>query len=166
MQKIKAVYPGSFDPVTYGHIDLISRGAGIFGELVVAVADNPHKTHLFSRDERVRFVVEATKEMPNVIVTTFETLLVDFARNVGAKVILKGLRAVSDFDYELQMSLINRRLAEDVEIMFMMPSEEHSFVSSTLIKEIAAHNGDISSMVPKYVEDALFNQIAAKQRDG
>ncbi len=166
MEKIKAVYPGSFDPVTYGHIDLINRGAGIFDELVVGVADNPHKTHLLSRDERVRFVVEATKEIPNVSVTTFETLLIDFARSVGARVILKGLRAVSDYDYELQMSLINRRLAEDVETMFIMPSEEYSFISSTLIKEIAAHNGDVSSMVPEYVEDALFNQIAAKQRDG
>lgn len=160
MRKLKAVYPGSFDPVTLGHIDLISRSSGIFDEVIVAVADNPRKTVLFTQDERVEFIEEATKEMDNVSIQTFETLLVEFAASVGAKVMLKGLRAVSDFDYELQMSFINRRLASDLETMFMMPSEEYSFVSSTLIKEIAALNGDISSMVPKPVAEALLARLA------
>ena len=161
MEKLKAVYPGSFDPVTLGHIDLISRSSDIFDEVIVAVADNPRKTVLFTQDERIGFIKEATQEMGNVSIQTFETLLVEFTASVGAKVMIKGLRAVSDFDYELQMSFINRRLAGDLETMFMMPSEEYSFVSSTLIKEIAALNGDISSMVPKPVEKALFARLAS-----
>ncbi len=161
MEKLKAVYPGSFDPVTLGHIDLISRSCGVFDEVIVAVADNPRKKALFTKDERVGFIQEATKQMSNVSIKVFETLLVKFASSVGAKVIIKGLRAVSDFDYELQMSFINRRLAGDLETMFMMPSEEYSFVSSTIIKEIAALNGDISSMVPKPVEEALFTRLAS-----
>jgi pantetheine-phosphate adenylyltransferase len=160
MKKLKAVYPGSFDPVTLGHIDLVTRSSDIFDQVVVGVADNPRKKALFTKEERVDFIKEATKGLDNVSVVIFETLLVEFASSVGAKVIIKGLRAVSDFDYELQMSFINRRLASDLETMFLMPSEEYSFVSSSLIKEIAAHKGDISSMVPKQVENALSARLA------
>lgn len=144
-----------------GHIDLVSRSSEIFDEVIVGVADNPRKKALFTKEERVEFIKEATFGMKNVSIMIFETLLVEFAASVGARVIIKGLRAVSDFDYELQMSFINRRLAGDLETMFMMPSEEYSFVSSTLIKEIAAHNGDISSMVTKPVGNALFARLAS-----
>ncbi len=160
--KIKAVYPGSFDPVTCGHIDLIRRGSVIFSELVVGVADNPRKNHLFTTEERLELIIEATHDIPNVTVVSFKSLLVDFAAGSGAKVILKGLRAVSDFDYELQMSLTNRRLASDIETVFMMASEEHSFVSSTLIKEIAELGGELSSMVPGFVERALKKRLPGR----
>ncbi|MBI4665711.1 MAG: pantetheine-phosphate adenylyltransferase [Nitrospinae bacterium] len=153
--KIRAVYPGTFDPVTNGHIDLMRRGSAIFSELVVAVAHNPRKHPLFSVDERVKFLVEATTDIPNISVRPFSSLLVDFAREAGAQVILKGLRAVSDFDYELQMSLINRRLESGVETMFMMPSEEFSFISSSMIKEISSLHGDVESLVPPAVAEAL-----------
>jgi len=155
LEKIRAVYPGSFDPVTLGHVDLIIRGARIFDELIVAVGDNPRKKALFSMTERVSFIRDAVSGLKNVRVTPFSTLLVDFARQEGAHVILKGLRAVSDFDYELQMSLINRRMAGWLETIFMMPSEEFSFVSSSLIKEIASHGGDVASMVTPAVDRAL-----------
>lgn len=158
---VKAVYPGSFDPVTYGHMDLMRRGAQIFSELVVGVGNNPRKTCLFSMDERVAFIKEATRDLPNVTVTPFDSLLVEFSRQVGAKIILKGLRAITDFDYELQMSLINRRLAPDVETVFMMASEEYSFASSTVLKEIASLKGDVSLMVPPYVEKALVDKLSA-----
>ena len=155
MSKIKAVYPGTFDPVTFGHIDLMRRGTAIFDEVIVAVAYNPRKSPLFSLDERVRFIQDATTDMGNITVKPFDILLVDFARREGARVIMKGLRAVSDFDYELQMSLINRRLADDIETMFMMPSEEYSFISSSMIKEISSLNGDIGNLVPPSVVEAL-----------
>jgi len=152
---VRAVYPGTFDPVTNGHIDLMRRGTAIFSELIVAVADSPRKSPMFSMEERVGFIIEATRDMPNITVRPFRILLVDFAREVGAKAILKGLRAFSDFDYELQMSLINRRLAPDVETVFMMPSEEFSFISSSMIKEIASLFGEVGTMVPKNVEEAM-----------
>jgi pantetheine-phosphate adenylyltransferase len=131
------------------------RGTAIFSELIVAVADSPRKSPMFSMEERVGFIIEATRDMPNITVRPFRILLVDFAREVGAKAILKGLRAFSDFDYELQMSLINRRLAPDVETVFMMPSEEFSFISSSMIKEIASLFGEVGTMVPKNVEEAM-----------
>lgn len=155
MSKIRAVYPGTFDPVTFGHIDLMRRGTMIFSELVVAVAENPAKHPMFSLDERVRFIEEATADLPNIVVRPFKKLLVDFAREVKAEVILKGLRAVSDFDYELQMSLINRRLAPDIETVFMMPSEEYSFISSSMIKAIASLHGDVNTMVPSSVAEEM-----------
>ena len=155
MTAVRAVYPGTFDPVTNGHIDLMRRGTAIFSELIVAVADSPRKSPMFSMEERVGFIIEATRDMPNITVRPFRILLVDFAREVGAKAILKGLRAFSDFDYELQMSLINRRLAPDVETVFMMPSEEFSFISSSMIKEIASLFGEVGTMVPKNVEEAM-----------
>ncbi|MGK7344719.1 MAG: pantetheine-phosphate adenylyltransferase [Candidatus Nitrospinota bacterium M3_3B_026] len=159
MSRIRAVYPGAFDPVTYGHIDLMRRGAAMFDELVVAVANNPRKTPLFTIEERVRLIGEATGDIGALTVKGFEGLLVDFARNEKANVILKGLRAVSDFDYELQMSLTNRRLADDIETVFMMPSEEFLFISSSLVKEIASLNGSIDSMAPPNVEKALRERL-------
>lgn len=161
MTAVRAVYPGTFDPVTNGHIDLMRRGTAIFSELIVAVADNPRKAPMFSLEERVGFIIEATRDIPNIVVKPFRSLLVDFSRDVGAKAIIKGLRAVSDFDYELQMSLINRRLAPDVETVFMMPSEEFSFISSSMIKEIASLSGEVGTMVPKNVEEAMKTRFRA-----
>jgi pantetheine-phosphate adenylyltransferase len=131
------------------------RGTAIFSELIVAVADSPRKSPMFSLEDRVRFIVEATTGLPNITVRPFGGLLVNFAREMGAKAILKGLRAVSDFDFELQMSIINRRLAPDVETVFMMPSEEFSFISSSMIKEIASLSGEVGTLVPKNVEEAM-----------
>ena len=165
MPRIKAVYPGSFDPVTLGHIDLIKRGAGIFEELVVGVGDNPRKAAIFTIDQRVAFIKDAVKSLKNVKVVPFSSLLVDFARREKANVILKGLRALSDFDYELQMSLINRRMSGNLETVFMMPSEEYSFVSSSLIKEIASYGGDISSMAPAKVAKALMAKLAPTKQN-
>ncbi|VAX17428.1 Phosphopantetheine adenylyltransferase [hydrothermal vent metagenome] len=156
---MKAVYPGTFDPVTYGHIDLMRRGTEVFSELVVAVAANPRKNPMFSLETRVNFVAEATADISNITIIPFETLLVDFAREIGAKVILKGLRAISDFEHELQMSLINRRLAPDVETVFMMPSEEFSYISSSLIKEIASLGGNTGEMTTKQVGELLKERL-------
>lgn len=163
MSRIRAVYPGAFDPVTYGHIDLMRRGAAMFDELVVAVANNPRKTSLFTIGERVRLIEEATSGIASLTVKSLDGLLVEFARAEGANVILKGLRAVSDFDYELQMSLTNRRLADDIETVFMMPSEEFLFISSSLIKEISSLNGRIDSMAPPNVERALRERLGGRK---
>ncbi len=156
---MKAIYPGSFDPVTYGHIDIMKRGAVIFDEVVVGVTNNPKKKHMFNLEERVGFIRQAMGEVSNVKVEPFNTLLVNFAKAQNAGVILKGLRAVSDFEYELQMSLVNRRLADDIETLFMMAGEEFSFASSTMLKEVASLNGDVSAMAPKFVQDALLEKL-------
>lgn len=161
---MKAVYPGTFDPVTYGHLDLMRRGTKIFSELVVAVAPTSRKNPLFTLEERLDFVKKATSNIGNIVVQPLDGLLVHFAREIGASVILKGLRAISDFEYELQMSLINRRLADEIETVFMMPSEEFSFVSSSLIKEIASLKGNIETMVPPEVEKALKERLSIQDK--
>ncbi|MEK7846233.1 MAG: pantetheine-phosphate adenylyltransferase [Nitrospinota bacterium] len=155
MKQIIAVYPGTFDPISNGHLDLIKRGLRIFDKLIVAVASNPRKSPLFTIDERVNFIKEAVKGLKNIEVESFNGLLIGFAKEKGANVIVKGLRAVSDFEYELQMSLMNRRLDTHIETVFMMPSEEYSFLSSRILKEVASLNGDVSGMVPKAVVEGL-----------
>ena len=162
---MRAIYPGSFDPVTYGHLDIMKRGAVIFDELIVGVANNPRKTHMFPMEERISFIEQAMNDIKNVTIEPFDVLLVNFAKDQDASVILKGLRAVSDFEYELQMSLINRRLSGDVETLFMMAGEEFSFASSSMLKEIASLEGDVSSMVPKFVEDALKKRLEGTEYD-
>lgn len=154
-----AIYPGSFDPVTYGHIDLIKRATQIFDEVIVAVADNSRKKPLFSLKERLEMIKEATRDIKNIRVESFDGLVVDFARAKKINVIIRGLRMISDFEYEFQMALTNRRLAEDVETIFLMPSEGYSFLSSTLLKEAASLGADISSFVPKFVEKKLKEQL-------
>ena len=156
MRHTKGVYPGTFDPVTYGHIDLIKRALGIFDEVVVAVAhQSTEKTPLFSVKERVDFLKEATRGLKGVMVTEFDGLIVEYARKIGASAMIRGVRMISDFEYEFQMALTNRKLAEDVETLFLMPHESYSYLSSRLIKEIARLHGDVSAFVPEPVWKAI-----------
>ncbi|MBM3248084.1 MAG: pantetheine-phosphate adenylyltransferase [Candidatus Omnitrophica bacterium] len=155
----KAIYPGSFDPVTYGHIDLIKRASGIFEEVVVAVAHNPAKNPIFSVKERVAMLKEAVKGMNNITVEDFDGLVIDFARKKKISVIIRGVRMISDFEYEFQMALTNRRLAADIETIFLMPSEQYSFLSSRLLKEAAGLGADLSSFVPASVEKELKKKL-------
>jgi pantetheine-phosphate adenylyltransferase len=150
-----AVYPGTFDPVTNGHVDLVERSLRIFDELVVAVAANPKKQPLFSLDERIDLFRKAISRYRRVKIEGFDGLLVDYVREKKAVGIIRGLRAVSDFEYEMQMALMNRRLDCDIETVFLMPSEEYSFITSTIVKEAASYGGDVSSLVPKVVVGKL-----------
>ncbi len=150
-----AIYPGSFDPITNGHLDLIQRAAGQFGELVVAVLRHDTKQAEFPLEERLRMIQEAVSGLGNVRVGSFDGLLVDYARNQGARLILRGIRAVSDYEYELQMALMNRKLAPEIETVFMLPSEAYSYLSSRLVKEICQHGGQIEDLVPPRVADRL-----------
>src|SRR5271157_3682778 len=150
-----AIYPGSFDPVTNGHLDLIERGAKIFGRLVVGVLRNMEKDPLFTIDERAEMLREVTRPWPNVEIDVFSGLLVDYARLREAKVILRGIRAVSDYEYELQMAMMNRKLNPQVETVFMMPAVKYSYLSSRLVREIAQLGGPITGLVPPVVEERL-----------
>jgi pantetheine-phosphate adenylyltransferase len=149
-----AIYPGTFDPITNGHIDVIQRTLKIFDEVTVAVGPSGKKT-LFSTNERLELIRESVKDYRGTTVEAFHSLLIDFARQKRAAALIRGLRAVSDFEHELQMALMNRRLDANIETVFMMPSEENTFLSSTLIKEVASFGGDIAGLVPKPIEDAL-----------
>ncbi|QKI88359.1 pantetheine-phosphate adenylyltransferase [Thiomicrorhabdus xiamenensis] len=153
---ITAVYPGTFDPITCGHFDLIERAARFYDRLVIAVADNRNKNTLFSLEERVALAKEVTACMQNVEVIGFSGLLVDFVRSIDGNVLLRGLRAVSDFEYEFQLASMNRKLAPDVETMFMTPAEQFSFISSSLVREISVLGGDVSEFVHPKVQEALF----------
>lgn len=150
-----AVYPGSFDPLTNGHVDIIHRGARLFDQIVVAVLVNRDKSPLFSSDERVSIAREAFSDLENVEVDTFEGLLVDYVQQRGASAIVRGLRAISDFEFEMQMALMNRRLNAEIETVFMMPAESYTYVSSHLVKEIVALGGSVSGLVPAFVERRL-----------
>jgi pantetheine-phosphate adenylyltransferase len=150
-----AVYPGSFDPITNGHIDVIKRGARVFDKVIVSVADNPAKQALFTKEERVEMIRDCAKPYRNVDVDSFDGLVVDYVHRKKAGVILRGIRTISDFEYEYQMALTNRTFAGDIETVFVMTHEEYSFVSSRLIKEAVSMGGDVSSFVPKDVEKRL-----------
>lgn len=158
-----AVYPGTFDPVTYGHLDLVDRGRRRFDRLVMAILSNEEKQPMFSLEERIAFLRDATSQWPEVEVETFDGLLVDYARRVGASVILRGLRAVSDFEYEMQMAMMNRRLAPEVETVFLMPSEAYSYVSSRLVREVARLGGKLDGLVPASVARALAQRHPGPQ---
>ncbi len=151
----RAIYAGSFDPVTNGHLDVITRAARVFDQVVMAVAVNAEKTGLFTTEERVALMKETVAPLPNVRVTHFNGLLVEFARIEKASAIIRGLRAVSDFEFEFQMALMNRRLEPSLETLFLMPKEEYSYVSSRLVKEVAQLGGDVSAFVPACVQRAL-----------
>jgi len=150
-----AIYPGTFDPITNGHIDLIKRSLKIFDEVIIAVARSQRKTPLFTVEERIGLIREATKDLEGAKVEAFDSLLAEYTKSRNGIAIIRGLRAVSDFEYELQMALMNRRLDADIETVFMMPSEEYTFLSSTIIKEVASFGGNINGLVPEAVERAL-----------
>ena len=150
-----AIYPGSFDPVTLGHIDIIKRAVCVFDKVIVAVASNSHKKMLFDINERVSLLKESTKDIDRIQVERFDGLVIEYAKSKNISVLIRGLRMISDFEYELQMALTNRRMNESIETVFLMPSEGYSFLSSTLIKEAAVLGADLSSFVPKSVEDSI-----------
>jgi pantetheine-phosphate adenylyltransferase len=159
---IRAVYPGTFDPVTNGHIDLIKRSATLYDSVVVGILRNAEKTPLFTVEERISMLEDATRDLKNVTIASFAGLLVAFAEKTEASVIIRGIRAISDYEYELQMALMNRRLSNKVETVFMLPAETYSYLSSRLVKEIAAHGGSITGLVPADVERRLFDKLRKK----
>lgn len=161
---LRAIYPGSFDPVTYGHYDIICRSCKLVDELIVGVLNNKAKMPLFSVEERVKMLKEVTKDLPNVKIVPFDGLLVDFADRMEADVVIRGLRAITDFEYELQMSQTNHKLSPKVETMFLTTSIEYSYLSSTTVREIAAFGGDVSQFVPEAVVRALENKMEEKRR--
>jgi pantetheine-phosphate adenylyltransferase len=163
MNEIVAIYPGSFDPLTNGHVDIIQRGSRLFDRIIVGVLINLEKAPLFTVPERVGIAREVFRGWGNVDVDTFDGLLVDYARSKQASVIVRGLRAVSDFEYELQMALMNRRLSPDVETVFMMPAEPYTYVSSRLVKEVVALGGSVHGLVPGIVEDRLREKKLARE---
>lgn len=156
---LRAIYPGSFDPVTFGHLDIIERSAKLVDEFIVGVLSNKAKTPLFSVEERVRMLKEVTKDMPGVQIVPFEGLLVEFARKMEAQMVVRGLRAITDFEYELQMSQTNHKLEPEIETVFLTTSLEYSYLSSTTVKEVAAFGGDISQFVPEFVADRIQEKI-------
>jgi pantetheine-phosphate adenylyltransferase len=159
MHSVIAVYPGSFDPVTNGHLDLIERGSKIFSRLFVAVLRNQDKDPMFEIEERLEMLRQTTSAWPNVEVDSFHGLLADYARRKEARVILRGIRAVSDYEYELQMALMNRKLAPQVETVFMLPAEAYSFLSSRLVREVARLGGSLRGLVPPSIEERLKNKF-------
>ena len=164
MNLVRAIYPGSFDPLTNGHLDLIERGSKLFEELIVAVLRNAEKDPLFSVSERQAMLEQMVRPFPNVRVDVFEGLLVEYAERQKAKVLLRGIRAVSDYEYELQMALMNRKLQPQVETVFMMPAEAYSYLSSRLVKEIFRLGGSVHGLVPELVEQKLREKFAGEVR--
>ena len=167
MSKETAIYPGSFDPPTNGHLDLIQRGSKIFEELVVAVLRNPEKTAMFSVAERSEMLRELTADLPNVRIDTFDGLMVEYAKSIDAHCVLRGIRAISDYEYELQMALMNRKLEPTLETVFMMPAVKYSYVSSRLVREVAQAGGPVNELVPDAVVQKLREKLdpAYKLRD-
>jgi pantetheine-phosphate adenylyltransferase len=156
---VVAIYPGSFDPITNGHLDLIQRGSALFDKLIVSILRNDEKQALFSVPERMEMLTEVVGGLSNVAVASFDGLLVDYAAQCGASVILRGIRAISDYEYELQMALMNRRLGPEIETVFLMAGEAHSFISSRLVKEVIGLGGNISGLVPPSVEGRLRKRL-------
>jgi pantetheine-phosphate adenylyltransferase len=161
-----AVYPGSFDPITNGHVDIIGRGLSVFDHVIIAILENAEKRPLFTTEERVAIIRETYRGNPRVSVDTFSGLLVDYAEKVGATVIVRGLRAISDFEYEFQMALMNRRLDPRIETVFMMPAESYSYVSSRLVKEVFQLGGRVTDLVPPVVERRLSEKYGTPLKPG
>jgi len=159
-----AIYPGSFDPITFGHIDIIERSARLFDNVVVSILTNPQKAPLFSLEDRIEVMREILMpRFPNIVVDVFHGLLVDYAKQKGAQVIVRGIRAVTDYEYEFQMALMNRRLNPDIETVFMMPAEKYSYLSSRLVKEIAELGGSVTGLVPETIEKRLKQRFKEKR---
>ncbi|RBQ33933.1 MULTISPECIES: pantetheine-phosphate adenylyltransferase [Rahnella] len=157
----KAIYPGTFDPMTNGHLDIVTRAALMFDHVILAIAASPGKKPMFSLDERVALAIQVTSHLDNVEVIGFSDLMANFAKAQGANVLVRGLRAVSDFEYEMQLANMNRHLLPTLESVFMMPSKEWSFISSSLVKEVARHGGDITPFLPQVITQALMEKISA-----
>ncbi|RBW70229.1 pantetheine-phosphate adenylyltransferase [Bacillus taeanensis] len=155
-----ALCPGSFDPVTRGHLDIIKRASKVFSEVIVCVFNHSSKSPLFTVEERVELLKEVTKDLPNVKVDAYQGLLIDYAKAVGAQAVIRGLRAVSDFEYEMQIASINRKLDEEIETFFMMANNQYSFLSSSIVKEVAKYEAIVSDLVPEVVEEALRKKYA------
>ncbi len=160
-----AIYPGSFDPITYGHMDIVKRAAGLVDHLIIGVLMNKHKNPLFSLEERVALIEEAVRDMPNVSVQSFDGLTIDFAEKVHARMIIRGLRAMTDFDYEFQMAHTNQTLNPDIETVFLSTGLDFSYVSSSVSKEIFLYGGDVSKLVPAHVIDAMQRKVKQIQED-
>lgn len=154
----RVIYPGTFDPITNGHLDLIERAADMFDEVIVAVAESPSKNTMFTLEERVSFVKDVTAHLDNVTAQGFSGLMVDFARDVNANVLIRGLRTTVDFEYEFGLTNMYRRLLPGLESVFLTPAEEYAFISSTIVREVAIHGGDVSAFVPKIVADAMHSK--------
>ncbi|CAM3185128.1 pantetheine-phosphate adenylyltransferase [Sporolactobacillus spathodeae] len=163
MSERTVIYPGSFDPVTYGHLDIITRGLNVFDKIIVAVLNNSRKDPLFTVEERVRLLKEATKNFDSVVVDSFDGLLMDYAKKKHVSVVLRGLRAISDFEYELQIAAINKNLNPEIETCFMMTSNKYSFLSSSMVKEAARYGGTVSNLVTPSVEAALKEKFGDRQ---
>jgi len=159
MSKKIAIYPGTFDPFTYGHLDIVKRAIKIFDELIVSIAMNSKKQPLFSVEERLEFITDATRTIPNVQTDCFEGLLVDFAQKKKAVAVIRGLRAISDFEFEFQMALMNHRLNPDISIVFLMPNEKYTYLNSTIVKEVAEFGGNIKNLVPPLVAQKLKHKF-------
>lgn len=155
----KVIYPGTFDPVTYGHIDIIKRARDLFDAVVVTVAINSSKSPLFTIEERVHFIKESVKEFNNISVDSFKGLVVDHAKSVGASGIIRGLRAISDFEFEFQMALMNRKLASEIATIFLMPHEKYTYLNSSIVRNLASLKGDVSDFVPQVVQEALIKKF-------
>lgn len=153
------IYPGTFDPITHGHADIITRSLSVFDQVMVAVAPNPTKRPLFTLEERIEMVRLVTKELSGVQVTSFEGLLVEFVRHMGARAVIRGLRAISDFEYEFQMALVNRKLDSSIETVFFMPREEYSYLTSSLIKDVGRHGGDLNKFLHQDVARRLQERL-------
>ena len=158
-KSITALYPGTFDPITHGHTDLVSRAARVFDHVIVAIAESPHKTPFFSLQKRIKLAQSQLGHLDNIEIVGFSNLLVDFVQEKGASVIVRGLRAVSDFEYEFQLASMNRNLCEEVETMFLTPDERYGFISTTLVREVARLGGDVSQFVGAEIESALKKQF-------
>ncbi len=158
-EKKLAIYPGTFDPITNGHLDIIKRAISLFDSVIVAVTTNPTKTPLFTVNERIDMILESTVTLSGIIVETFDGLLMDYAKKKNADVIVRGLRAITDFEYEFQMALVNRKLAKDIVTVFLMPNEKYTYLNSTIVKEVAKFNGDVSSFVSELVHIKLIDKF-------
>lgn len=164
MKKITAIYPGTFDPVTNGHIDIIKRASGLFDKVIVTIAINSNKKPLFTKDERIDMLKKSLKSFKNVSVDYFEGLIVNYAKKKNAKVLIRGLRAVSDFEYEFQMSLINRKLASDLTTIFLMPNEKYTYLNSSIVRELASLKGKIDDFIPVYVKQKLISKLKENKK--
>jgi pantetheine-phosphate adenylyltransferase len=161
--KNKVVYPGTFDPITNGHIDIIKRASSIFDEVIVAVAENRGKNPLFTAEERKQMVTKAVKGIPHVKVDTYDSLLVDYMRKNGRRIVIRGLRAIADFEYEFQLNLMNKKLGKNIEMIYMMPAETYLYISSSAVKEVANHGGKVQKFVPVFIAKKLLEKTGKKQ---